>query len=110
MAVSKAIRSNSSAQQQRRRSHHQLKTELFDTLRDLNRGYGIALSALHRLHHKDRRTIFSADCLRELHNRTEALRAVANRDLLRLVTGREERDATRFSRLCGGPVHGLNRR
>ena len=76
------------------------KAELFDTLRDLNRGYGIALSALYRLHHKDRRGIFSADCLRGLHNRTEALRAVANRDLLRLLTGREERDASRFGRIC----------
>ena len=70
MAVPKAIRSNSLAQPQptkRRRRNPQLKAELFDTLRDLNRGYGIALSALYRLHHKDRRAIFSATCLRELH-------------------------------------------
>jgi hypothetical protein len=115
MAVSKAIRSNPPVQPQpqhaktaraggpeskRRRHNPQLKAELFDTLRDLNRGYGIARSALYRLHHKDRRAIFPAACLRELHNRTEALRALANRDLLRFVTGREERDASRFSRLC----------
>src|SRR3954447_17211137 len=104
MAVPKAIRSNSSVQPVRRRSNPQLKAELFDVLRDLNRGYGIALSALHRLRHKDRRTIFSAGCLRDLHNRTEALRALANRDLLRLLGGREERDASRFTPLCSSPA------
>jgi len=105
MAVSKAIRSNSPAQHPRHRFNPQLKAELFDTLRDLNRGYGIALSALHRLHHKDRRAIFSAECLRDLHNHTEALRALANRNLLRLLTGREEQDASRFSRICGQNRH-----
>ena len=124
MAVSKAIRSDSPAQLQpqhaktaraggpepkRRRRNPQLKAELFDTLRDLNRGYGIALSALYRLHHKDRRAIFSASCLRELHNRTEALRALANRDLLRPLTGREEKDASRFGRLCGNSAAASDR-
>jgi hypothetical protein len=50
---------------------------------------------------KDRQlrpSIFPAGCLRDYRNRTEALRAVANRDLLRLLAGREERDAQRFDK------------
>jgi hypothetical protein len=46
MAVHKAIRSNSLAQPQRHRPDHQLKAEIFETLRHLNRGYGVALAAL----------------------------------------------------------------
>jgi hypothetical protein len=107
MAVSKAIRSNPLAQHTRRRPHPQLKAELFETLRQLNRGYGIALAALQRLPGKDRLpgpAVFSAGCLRNLQNRTEALRSVANRDLLRFLAGREEQEASRFSRLCGEPT------
>lgn len=96
MAVPKAIRSKSSTQPSRRRPNPQLKSEIFDTLRQLNRGYGSALAALHRLQYSG---IFSRACLNALHNRTEALRALANRDLLRLFTGREEREVSRFSRL-----------
>ncbi len=102
MAAPKAIRSNSSTQPQpqpkRRRPDPQLKAEIFDTLRQLNRGYGSALAALHRLQYNP---TFSRACLTSLHNRTEALRALANRDLLRMLTGREERDALRFGHLCG---------
>jgi hypothetical protein len=36
-------------------------------------------------------------------NRTEALRAFANRDLLRRFAGREDQDAERFSGLCAQP-------
>lgn len=53
MAVPKVIRSHTStqprAQPTRRRPDPQLKAEIFDTLRQLNRGYGSALAALHRL-------------------------------------------------------------
>jgi hypothetical protein len=99
MAVHKAIRSNHLAQLQRRRRNApandpHLKANLFDDLRQLNRGYGTALAALHRL---QRPAIFPAACLRDLCNRTEALRAVVNRDLLRFLAGREDRDATRFA-------------
>ncbi|HEY7403306.1 MAG TPA: hypothetical protein VIB39_07285 [Candidatus Angelobacter sp.] len=100
MAVPKAIRTTPSTQPQsqakRRRPNPQLKAEVFDTLRQLNRGYGSALAALNRLQYN--RT-FSRACLNTLHNRTEALRALANRDLLRMLTGREERDISRFERL-----------
>jgi hypothetical protein len=99
MAVHKAIRSNQPAQPQRR--DHQFKADVFEILRHLNRGYGIALSALERLETKDRQlrpSIFPAGCLRDYRNRTEALRAVANRDLLRLLASHEERDASRFSK------------
>ena len=103
MAVHKAIRSNPSAQPgtQRHRPDHQRKAEFLETLHHVNRGYGIALSALERLETKDRQfrpLIFPAGCLRDYRNRTEALRAVANRDLLRLLAGREERDARRFEK------------
>jgi hypothetical protein len=101
MAVHKATRSNSTAQSTRPSPNHQLKAEFFETLHHLNRGYGIALSALDRLETKDRQfrpTIFPSGCLRDYRNRTEALRAVANRDLIRLIAGHEDRDATRFSR------------
>jgi hypothetical protein len=113
MAVHKVTRSKSSAQPQhgnprptRRRPDPQLKAEIFDTLRQLNRGYGSAVAALHRLHNNDRlpgRRIFSAGCLRNLQNRTEALRTLANRDLLRHFGQREEREAKRFERL-GRPL------
>jgi hypothetical protein len=101
MAVHKAIRSNSTVQPTHHRLNHQRKAEFFETLQHLNRGYGIALSALDRLETKDRQfrpSIFPAGCLRDYRNRTEALRAVANRDLVRLIAGREDRDAKRFSR------------
>jgi hypothetical protein len=99
MAVRKATRSNPPTQP--KLPNHQRKAEYFETFHHLNRGYGIALSALERLETKDRQlrpSIFPAGCLRDYRNRTEALRAVANRDLLRLLAGHEDRDATRFSR------------
>ena len=102
MAVHKVIRSNPQAQAARRRPDHQLKAEFFETLRHLNRGYGVALAALDRLETKDRLRgprAFSAGFLQDYRNRTEALRALANRDLLRLLAGREEQDAERFDRL-----------
>ena len=108
MATNKTIRSNPSAQPQpkssRRSSDHQRKAEFFETLHHLNRGYGVALSALERLETKDRQhrpSIFPAGCLRDYRNRTEALRAVANRDLLRLFAGREDHQAEHLGRLLG---------
>ena len=103
MAVSKGTRSKSATQPntQLQAQRHQRKAEFFETLHHLNRGYGIALSALDRLEVKDRQvrpTIFPAGCLREYRNRTEALRAVANRDLLRLFAGREDRVAARLAK------------
>jgi hypothetical protein len=100
MAVRKATRSNSSAQPQRtkpaqrRRPNTILKQDLFATLRELNRGYGIALSALNQLPQPE---IFPAACVRDYRDRTEALRALANRDLLRHLSGHEEQDAARFT-------------
>jgi hypothetical protein len=99
MAVHKAIRSNPPAQHQPK---HQLKADLFEALRHLNRGYGVALAAFDRLEHKDRLhapRAFSAEFLHDYRNRTEALRAQANKDLLRLLAGREEHEAERFGRL-----------
>src|SRR5262245_48935161 len=121
MARNKAIRSNSSAQPKpqhaktaragdpkpsRRRSNSQpndphLKAELFDTLRQLNRGYGVSLAALTRLQHGKRLAqpaIFPAACLCDYRDRTEALRALVNRDLLRLLAGHEDQDAARFTK------------
>jgi hypothetical protein len=39
-----------------------------------------------------------AACLREYRERTEALQALANRDLLRALAGHEDRDATWFAK------------
>ena len=106
MATSKAIRSNSLAQPKRRRLHpkrqinapHQ-KAELLDTLRQLNRGYGLALANLYRLdRHNGKSRIFPSKFLRRFRNQTEELRATANRDLLRLLAGREDQDAKRFAK------------
>ena len=97
MATNKAIRSNSSVQPSRRRSNPHLKAELFDNLRQLNRGYGVSLAALARLQNKTQ-SIFPAACLHDYRNRTEALRALANRDLLRLLAGHEDHDASRFTK------------
>jgi hypothetical protein len=117
MAVHKVKRSNPLAQHQphqatRRRPNQQpkdryitdpqLKAQLFETLRHLNRGFGVALAAFDRLHKRDRLHkpgIFPYDCLHDYRNRTEALRALANRDLLRLFAVREDQDAERFGRL-----------
>ena len=109
MAVRKAIRSNLQAQPQvqqpkpeRPRPNHQLKAEIFNVLERLNRGYGIALAAFDRLQHKDRLPgprMFSAACLNEYRNRTEGLRADANRELLRLIAGHEDNEAERLGRL-----------
>ena len=76
---------------------HLRKAELFKTLERLNHGYGVALTALDRLRKKDRRRVFPAACLNDFRNRTELLRALANRDLLRLLAGHEEQEAAKFS-------------
>ncbi len=101
MAVHKVIRSKSSPQPRPQRPRdHQLKAEILDVLRHLNRGYGVALAALDKLEHKDRLPrMFPADVLNDYRNRTEGLRAEANRDLLRLISGREDHEAVRFTRL-----------
>jgi hypothetical protein len=127
MAVHKAIRSNPSVQPTRRRPNlqskdsqpeaaqlkdpslngPQLKSQLFETLRHLNRGFGVALAAFDRLQRQDRLQkpgIFPWECLRDYRNRTEELRALANRDLLRLFAGREDQDVERFGRLVRQPV------
>jgi hypothetical protein len=116
MAVRKATRSKSAVQpkpQPTRRqdtpnqasmSDPQLKAQLVGTLAHLNRGYGIALSALDRLRKQNRRLrpdAFPITCLTDFRLQTETLQASANRDLLRLMASREEREAERFRRLCG---------
>jgi hypothetical protein len=100
MAVPKAIRSKSPAQP-KRRPNTQFKAELFDVFHQLNRGYGIALSALERLQTKTRLTgpaIFPAACLRDYRRRTETLQALANRDLLRVMAGHEDQEANRLTK------------
>src|SRR5262249_31579792 len=101
MAVHQATRSKPAAQPQRR-PDHQLKAEVFETLRHLNRGYGVALAALDRLESKDRlpgRRVFPDGVLDDYRYKTESLRAQANRDLLRLISGHEDHDAMRLGRL-----------
>src|SRR5262245_6620503 len=103
MAVSKVTRSKSATQPkaQPKLPNHQRKAEFFETLHHLNRGYGISLSALERLETKDRQhrpLIVPAGYLRDYRNRTEALRAVANRDLLRILAGHEDQHAKRFTK------------
>jgi hypothetical protein len=120
MAVHKATRSKPLAQPQpqhgdprpeRRRTDPQLKAEIFETLRHLNRGYGVALAALERLEKKDRLhtagrisgpRIFPEGVLDGYQDRTEALRAEANRDLLHLISAHEDHEALRFTRLHVG--------
>ena len=106
MAVPKVTRSNPPAQPQPQHagpkaerpasSRHQLKAEIFDVLRHLNRGYGVALAALDKLETKSRR-IFPADFLQGYRSRAEVLQAETNRDLLRLIAGHEDQDAARFA-------------
>lgn len=113
MAVHKGIRSKSLSQPKPSRPttqlqptngeepkhNHQSKAELFKTLERLNHGYGAALAALDRLRAKDRlpgKRVFPVECLNDFRNRTETLRALANRDLLRLLAGHEEQDAEKF--------------
>ena len=100
MAVHKAIRSNPVLQpKDPQPKDPQLKSELFEALRHLNRGFGVALSSFdvlqrkERYHHAD---IFPRDLLLSYRNQTEELRAVVNRELLRLMAGNEEKDAKRF--------------
>src|SRR5678810_747180 len=101
MATNKATRSNPLAQPARRRLNpqpqhsqtkdSQLKSELFEALRHLNRGFGVALSSLDNLQRKDRQPgIFPRDLLLSYRHRTEELRALANRDLLHWIAGNEE--------------------
>src|SRR5262245_10547066 len=100
MAVHKVIRAKQQTQPKPeprpQPTDHQAKAELFKTLERLNRGYGFALAALDRLRNKDRRRVFPATCLNDFRNRTEMLRALANRDLLRLLAGHEEQEAAKF--------------
>ena len=59
------------------------------------------LAALDKLEKKDRLPglrIFSIGFLRDFHNRTEALRAEVNRDLVRLIAGHEDADTLRFTK------------
>jgi hypothetical protein len=114
MAVHKATRSNPLAQPKpkptRRRPNPQpqipiedpqLKTHLLETLKHLNRGFGVlaGFDKLQRQNRLRRPGIFPYDCLHGYRNRTEELRALANRDLLRIYAEREDQDAERFGRL-----------
>ena len=105
MAANKATRSVRKAQHQPHSQRHpdpQLKSHLFDTLKHLNRGFGVALAAFDRLQKQDRwqkPAIFPVSCLMDFRNRTEELRARANFELLHLFSGREEQDAEKFGRL-----------
>ena len=115
MAVRKTTRSNPQAQpqpQQQRRPDPQLKAEIFETLRHINRGYGVALAALHRLETKDRYTarIFPAGLVHDYRNRTEVLRAQANQKLLHLIAKREEQEAEHLVRLSDRPAKPAGRR
>jgi hypothetical protein len=108
MATNKAIRSNPPAQPERPSPNHQLKADLFEALRHLNRGYGVALAAFDRLEVKDRQhapRAYPPGFLHDYRNRTEALRALANRDLLRLLAEREEHEAERFGASPEKPDH-----
>ena len=100
MAVHKAIRSNPPAQPKHPQPNHQIKAEIFEVLRHLNRGYGVALAALDKLEVRDRNTragrIFPTGFLHEYRSRTEVLRSEANRDLLRRIAEREEQEAERL--------------
>src|SRR5579871_3068155 len=109
MAVHKVIRTTapaqpkpqqSSAKAERPRHNHQLKAELFEILHHLNRGYGVAVAALEKLEtkaRKQKRRIFPTGFLNGYRNRTEALRAETNRDLLRRIAEHEGQDASRFA-------------
>src|SRR5215471_14018353 len=107
MAVRKATRSTPPAQLKPKLPDHQLKAEIFEALRHLNRGYGVALSALDRLEVKDRQRgprAFPTGFLHDYRNSAETLRARTNRDLLRLLAGHEDHDLARFSRPAASPA------
>jgi hypothetical protein len=102
MAVHKVIRSKPPAQPQsqqpepgRPRPDRQRKAEIFEVLRRLNRGYGVALDALDKLENKAHR-IFPTGFLHGYRSRAELLRAETNRDLLRVLAGHEDQEAARF--------------
>jgi hypothetical protein len=106
MAASKSKRSvrtaQPQAQPQSQTQHHpdpHLKSQLFETLKHLNRGFGVALAAFDRLQKLDRMRMFPASCLLDYRHRTEELRSRANFELLHLFSGREEQEAEKFGRL-----------
>ena len=80
----------------RRRAHNTqtnplLTPQLFDVLQNLNRGYGMALINLDNLeliNTTARPRIIPSECLRDIRNQTEQLRALANRELLAVLSGR----------------------
>ena len=91
MAVLKVKRSNPLAQSNvRRRPNPLASPQLYDVLNNLNRGYGTVLVSLDNLELMNTATrpeVLPAECLRDLRNRTEELRAQANRELLAVLTG-----------------------
>jgi hypothetical protein len=104
MAVHKAIRSKPPVQPQsqqpqpgRPRPDRQRKADIFEVLRRLNRGYGVALDALDKLENKAHR-IFPTGFLHGYRSRAELLRAETNRDLLHVLAGHEDQEAARFTR------------
>jgi hypothetical protein len=112
MAASKSKRSVHKAQPEPQQPHlpqshlpqpqrpdPHLKSQLFETLKHLNRGFGVALAAFDRLQKLDRRRMFPVSCLLDYRNRTEELRARANFELLHLFSGREEQEAEKFGRM-----------
>jgi hypothetical protein len=85
----------------RRRPNPLATPQLYDVLNHLNRGYGtvlISLDNLELMNTATRPEVLPADCLRDLRNRTEELRALANRELLAVLAGHKERDAAHFGR------------
>jgi hypothetical protein len=68
--------------------------QLYDVLNNLNRGYGtvlISLDNLERINTATRPEVLPGECLRDLRNRTEELRALANRELLAVLAGHQAR-------------------
>ncbi|MBZ5507317.1 MAG: hypothetical protein LAO78_17805 [Acidobacteriia bacterium] len=95
MAVLKAKRSNPLAQHQppRRRPNPLATPQLYEILNQLNRGYGTALISLDNLELMNTATrpeVLPGECLRDIRNRTEELRAQANRELLAVLAGKGE--------------------
>jgi hypothetical protein len=90
----KNARTGGPALHTRRRPNPLATPQLYDILNHLNRGYGTALISLDNLELLNTATrpeVLPAECLRDLRNRTEELRALANRELLAVLAGHKER-------------------
>jgi hypothetical protein len=97
MADTKVKRSIPLAQPKRQRLDYRRKSQLYESVYDLNRGFFVVLEVFERL---ERQVFFRRDYIRAFRNMADELLAKANYELTATLRDREQQEAAEYGRLC----------